>query len=147
MGPALFAFSRTVTAAPPRRDPGTCPHRAHRPAARPLTDAHRTHRSRHSRNVPVEPPRPLLEIGREQYTSGLYDESSTLLGGLNPLLPGLSIYGDWRTAVADYQVPYTTATLANLHQDAAALSSKVETVRAALGRSVTVPFFRWAAST
>ena len=48
----------------------------------------------------VEPPRPLLEIGREQYTSGLYDESSTLLGKLNPLLPGLAIYGDWRTAVA-----------------------------------------------
>lgn len=48
----------------------------------------------------VEPPRPLLEIGREQYTSGLYDESSTLLGDLNPLLPGLAIYGDWRTAVA-----------------------------------------------
>jgi hypothetical protein len=48
----------------------------------------------------VEPPRPLLEIGREQYTSGLYDESSTLFGKLNPLLPGLSIYGDWRTAVA-----------------------------------------------
>ena len=48
----------------------------------------------------VEPPRPLLEIGREQYTSGLYDQSSTLLGGLNPLLPGLAIYGDWRTAVA-----------------------------------------------
>ena len=48
----------------------------------------------------VEPPRPLLELGREQYTSGLYDESSTLLGELNPLLPGLAIYGDWRTAVA-----------------------------------------------
>jgi hypothetical protein len=48
----------------------------------------------------VEPPRPLLELGRQQYTSGLYDESSTLLGQLNPLLPGLSIYGDWRTAVA-----------------------------------------------
>lgn len=48
----------------------------------------------------VEPPRPLLEIGREQYTSGIYDESSTLLGEKNPLLPGLSIYGDWRTAVA-----------------------------------------------
>jgi hypothetical protein len=48
----------------------------------------------------VDPPRPLLEIGREQYTSGLYDESSTLLGKLNPLLPGLSVYGDWRTAVA-----------------------------------------------
>ena len=48
---------------------------------------------------PVEPPRP-LELGRQQYTSGLYDESSTLLGKLNPLLPGLAIYGDWRTAVA-----------------------------------------------
>jgi hypothetical protein len=47
----------------------------------------------------VEPPRP-LELGRQQYTSGLYDESSTLLGQLNPLLPGLAIYGDWRTAVA-----------------------------------------------
>lgn len=48
----------------------------------------------------VEPPRPLLEIGRQQYTSGMYDESSTLLGEKNPLLPGLAIYGDWRTAVA-----------------------------------------------
>jgi hypothetical protein len=48
----------------------------------------------------VEPPRPPLEIGRQQYTSGAYDESSTLLGELNPLLPGLAIYGDWRTAVA-----------------------------------------------
>ena len=48
----------------------------------------------------VEPPRPPVEIGRQQYTSGAYDESSTLLGKLNPLLPGLAIYGDWRTAVA-----------------------------------------------
>ena len=48
----------------------------------------------------VEPPRPLLELGREQYTSGAYDASSTLLGEKNPLLPGLAIYGDWRTAVA-----------------------------------------------
>ncbi len=48
----------------------------------------------------VEPPRPLLEIGREQYTSGMYDESSTVLGELNPLLPGLAVYGDWRTAIA-----------------------------------------------
>ena len=47
----------------------------------------------------VEPPRP-LELGRQQYTSGQYDESSTLFGALNPLLPGLAIYGDWRTAVA-----------------------------------------------
>lgn len=48
----------------------------------------------------VEPPRPLLEVGREQYTSGIYNESSTVLGQLNPLLPGLAVYGDWRTAVA-----------------------------------------------
>ena len=48
----------------------------------------------------VAPPRPLLELGRQQYTSGAYDESSTLLGEKNPLLPGLAIYGDWRTAVA-----------------------------------------------
>ena len=48
----------------------------------------------------VEPPRPLLEIGREQYTSGVYEPSNTFLGELNPLLPGLAIYGDWRTAVA-----------------------------------------------
>src|SRR5262245_25567468 len=48
----------------------------------------------------VEPPRPPVELGRQQYTSGQYDESSTLLGNLNPLVPGLAIYGDWRTAVA-----------------------------------------------
>ncbi len=50
--------------------------------------------------TPVEPPRPLLELGRQQYTSGAYDKSSTLLGEKNPLLPGLAIYGDWRTALA-----------------------------------------------
>jgi hypothetical protein len=48
----------------------------------------------------VEPPRPPIELGRQQYTSGIYEESSTLLGALNPLLPGLAVYGDWRTAVA-----------------------------------------------
>ncbi|NJM34347.1 MAG: hypothetical protein HC850_06110 [Rhodomicrobium sp.] len=48
----------------------------------------------------VEPPRPPIEIGRQQYTSGAYEESSTILGELNPLLPGLAVYGDWRTAVA-----------------------------------------------
>ena len=48
----------------------------------------------------VEPPRPAIELGRQQYTSGLYNESSTFLGELNPLLPGLSVFGDWRTAVA-----------------------------------------------
>jgi hypothetical protein len=48
----------------------------------------------------VDPPRPPVELGRKQYTSGSYDASSTVLGQLNPLLPGLAIYGDWRTAVA-----------------------------------------------
>jgi len=48
----------------------------------------------------VDPPRPPVEIGRQQYTSGGYDESSTLFGEKNPLLPGLAVYGDWRTAVA-----------------------------------------------
>lgn len=50
--------------------------------------------------VAVDPPRPPLEFGRQQYTSGLYDESNTLLGEKNPLLPGLAVYGDWRTAIA-----------------------------------------------
>ncbi len=48
----------------------------------------------------VDPPRPPIEIGRQQYTSGAYDESSTVLGVKNPLLPGFAVYGDWRTAVA-----------------------------------------------
>ncbi|MFO1169501.1 MAG: hypothetical protein U1E49_00870 [Hyphomicrobiaceae bacterium] len=48
----------------------------------------------------VEPPRPILELGRQQYTSGPYDESSTIFGELNPLVPGLAIYGDSRTAIA-----------------------------------------------
>jgi len=48
----------------------------------------------------VVAPRPPVELGRQQYTSGAYDESSTLLGVKNPLLPGLAVYGDWRTAVA-----------------------------------------------
>jgi hypothetical protein len=47
----------------------------------------------------VEPPRP-IEVGRQQYTAGEYAPSNTIFGALNPLLPGLSIYGDWRTAVA-----------------------------------------------
>jgi len=48
----------------------------------------------------IEPPRPPIELGRPQYTSGQYGESGTFLGQLNPLLPGLAIYGDSRTAVA-----------------------------------------------
>jgi hypothetical protein len=48
----------------------------------------------------VEPPRPPVEFGRQQYTAGAYDESNTLLGTLNPLMPGFAVYGDWRTAFA-----------------------------------------------
>jgi len=47
----------------------------------------------------VEAPR-AIEVGRQQYTSGLYEKGNSLLGDLNLLAPGLSIYGDWRTAVA-----------------------------------------------
>ena len=48
----------------------------------------------------VAPPRPPLEIGRQQYTSGQYNDEGSVLGELNLLQFGLSIYGDWRTAVA-----------------------------------------------
>jgi hypothetical protein len=48
----------------------------------------------------IDPPRPPIELGRQQYTSGEYDKSNTIFGELNPLLPGLAVYGDWRTALA-----------------------------------------------
>jgi hypothetical protein len=48
----------------------------------------------------IDAPRPPIELGRKQYTSGEYDPSITAFGELNPLLPGLAVYGDWRTAVA-----------------------------------------------
>ncbi len=48
----------------------------------------------------VDPPRPPIELGRKQYTEGEYDESSTIFGVKNPLIPGLAVYGDSRTAVA-----------------------------------------------
>ena len=35
----------------------------------------------------VEPPRPPIELGRQQYTSGQYDKSSTIFGGLNDKRP------------------------------------------------------------
>ncbi len=48
----------------------------------------------------VEGSRPLLEAGREQYTAGEYNPENSLLGQNNLLIPGLAVYGDWRTAVA-----------------------------------------------
>ena len=44
---------------------------------------------------------------------------------------------DWRTAVADYQVLYTTATLASLHQSTAALNGNAAEVSASLGRPIS----------
>jgi len=48
----------------------------------------------------VETARPLIEVGREQYTAGDYNQESSFLGKNNLLIPGLAVYGDWRTAVA-----------------------------------------------
>ena len=48
----------------------------------------------------VDPPRPPIELGRPQYTEGEYEENSTIFGVKNPLVPGLAVYGDSRTAVA-----------------------------------------------
>jgi len=48
----------------------------------------------------VETIRPLFELGRRQYTNGPFDEGINLVGRKNLLFPALSVYGDWRTAVA-----------------------------------------------
>ena len=45
-------------------------------------------------------PRPLIELGREMYTVGSYEEAGTFLGALNPTYNQFLVYGDWRTAVA-----------------------------------------------
>jgi hypothetical protein len=45
-------------------------------------------------------PRPLLELGRRQYTAGPLDPGINVVGRKNLLFPALSAYGDWRTAVA-----------------------------------------------
>ncbi len=45
-------------------------------------------------------PRPLLEIGRPQYTEGPFQPGTNLVGRKNLLFDALAFYGDWRTAVA-----------------------------------------------
>jgi len=50
--------------------------------------------------VGYDEPRPLLELGRRQYTSGLYDKGTSIFGEDNLVFQALSVYGDWRTAVA-----------------------------------------------
>lgn len=44
-------------------------------------------------------PRPLIELGREIYTSGPFREGINLFGEKNLVYPRLSVYGDWKTAV------------------------------------------------
>ena len=47
----------------------------------------------------IDPPRPLLEIGREIYVGGPFQEPSTFLGDKNPLAPHFYVYGDWQNVV------------------------------------------------
>jgi len=48
----------------------------------------------------IDPPRPLLEIGRDIYVGGPFQKPSTFLGDKNPLAPHFYVYGDWQSAVA-----------------------------------------------
>ncbi|MBI06952.1 MAG: hypothetical protein CMM54_08235 [Rhodospirillaceae bacterium] len=45
-------------------------------------------------------PRPIIELGREMYTSGPLSEGGTGLGKLNPTYDQFLVYGDWRAALA-----------------------------------------------
>lgn len=48
----------------------------------------------------VPTPRPLLELGRAQYQEGPFREGINIFGEKNLTNSYLSVYGDWRTAVA-----------------------------------------------
>ncbi|MFT5171898.1 MAG: hypothetical protein ACI8W7_000062 [Gammaproteobacteria bacterium] len=48
----------------------------------------------------LETPRPLLELGQRIYDSGPLRRSTTPFGAKNPVKPELTVYGDWRTALA-----------------------------------------------
>ena len=48
----------------------------------------------------MDEPRPLLELGRPIYQEGPFKPGINIVGTKNLLYPGLSIYGDLRTAVA-----------------------------------------------
>ena len=49
---------------------------------------------------PVVTVEPLLELFRPVYKAGPFERGHTSLGEKNLIFPGLSIFGDWRTAVA-----------------------------------------------
>jgi hypothetical protein len=48
----------------------------------------------------LETIRPLFELGRRQYASGPFEKGFNLVGKKNLIFPALSVYGDWRSAVA-----------------------------------------------
>ena len=48
----------------------------------------------------VDTPRPLLELGKRIYDNGPLRRGTTPIGAKNPVNPELSVYGDWRTALA-----------------------------------------------
>ena len=50
--------------------------------------------------TPLDPPRPIVEIGRPIYVEGPLGKGINLFGEKNRLFPGFNITGDWRTAVA-----------------------------------------------
>ena len=47
----------------------------------------------------VQTPRPLVELGRDIYGAGQFNESSYVFGALNPTDQQFLVYGDWQTAV------------------------------------------------
>ena len=49
---------------------------------------------------PVEVVNPLLELFRPVYKEGPFEQGGKALGEKNLIFPGLSVFGDWRTAVA-----------------------------------------------
>jgi len=71
------------------------------------------------RDVPA--PRPLIELGREIYTAGPFQPSSTFLGEKNPVIPHLYVYGDLQTVVG-----YADNGAASIGQVAARLNLDVD---------------------
>src|SRR5262249_21983946 len=51
-------------------------------------------------NWAVSTERPMLELGRPQYSGGPYNAPGHGLGRKNPTDQAFAIYGDWRTAIA-----------------------------------------------
>ena len=55
----------------------------------------------------MDEPRPILELGRPIYQEGPFKPGINVVGSKNLLYPGLSIYGDLRTAVAFNDIVFT----------------------------------------